>query len=161
MSKLTDFLLLEGTNTAGLRFSDVMYLRTADFELEHDFIQWIFPLPEPSKVIPTSPVLTQEDYTLLQNEYYPLGRLVQAKHRYLRFLEEYDRWMAEHDHNHLRITRAIKCLSLFRGQEYATSFLDAVYVLLGKADRDVTKDVKLYWTEAQFYRENQRFIKWK
>lgn len=161
MSKLTDFLLHDGKNDAGLTFGDVMYLRTADFELKHDFIQWIFPVPEPSRVISSSPVLTQEDFFLLRKEYYPLDKLVVAKERYLRFLEDYDQWMVNNDHNHLRITRAIKCLSLFRGMEYAIKFYDDVFILLAKAEYDISPTSKSFWREALDYRETQEIIKWK
>lgn len=161
MSKLTDFLLHEGTNTAGLYFGDVMYLQTADFELTHDFIQWIFPLPEPSRMVPSAPVLTQEDYDVLQVGLYPLDRLVMAKGRFLVFLEEYPSWMVDSDHNHARITRALKCLSLFRGMEYAMKFSDEVYRLLAKADKDVSSTSKRFWREALDYRETQGLIQWK
>lgn len=161
MSKLADFLINSGKTDAGLTFEDIMYLRDAELELHHDWIQWVFPSPKGSRVIPNSPILTQEDFDALKKEYYHLDRLVIAKNRYLRFLEDTDYWMADHDHNHLRITRAIECLSLFRGQDYATEFYDAVFRLLARADRDVNKDSKLFWIEATFYGKNQRAIKWK
>lgn len=161
MSKLSNFLINGGFADNGMTFEDIMYSNNADLETHHNWVQWVFPLPKASRSVPDSPVLTQEDFDALKAEYYHLDRLVIARRRFLQFLDETDQWMSDHDHNHLRITRAIECLSLFRGQDYATDFYDAVFRLLAKNDRDVNKDSKLFWIEATFYFRNQRTIQWK
>ena len=161
MSKLTDFLLHEGKTDSGLHFSDVIYMKKDELETTHDYIQWIFPLPEPSRFVPGSPVLTQEEYDALHKGLYHLDRLVMAKGRFLTFLDEYDGWMVDIDHNHARISRVLKCLSLFRGLEYSSKFWDQVFYLLARANKDVSQQTKNFWQEAIHYRENQRTIRWK
>ena len=50
------FLEGEGTDARGRTVFDVISMNDVAIERTHDFIQWLFPLPEPSAAIPDSPV---------------------------------------------------------------------------------------------------------
>ena len=50
------FLEGEGTDARGRSVFDVISMNDVAIERTHDFIQWLFPLPEPSAAIPDSPV---------------------------------------------------------------------------------------------------------
>ena len=58
---LIDFLRGTGLDSRGRYHADI--LRFSDEELEgtDDYIQWLFPLREPSRVVPDSPFLESED----------------------------------------------------------------------------------------------------
>ena len=55
------FLEGEGTDARSRTVFDVLAMDDVAMERTHDFIQWLFPLPEPSAAVPGSPVLTPGD----------------------------------------------------------------------------------------------------
>lgn len=163
MSQLTQFLLADGQIPNGKTFGQIMNQRTADFEMAHDQIQWLFPLPEPSRAQPQSPILTRAEYDELKAGYFHLDRLVSAKRYMLEFLSRYKLWMSPHDHNHLRISRVIKCASLFRGHVYADDFRVMVWKTLrdnGKADV-ISNTTVNHWLAAASYGDSEEIRKWK
>ena len=114
-----------------------------DDQLEdvHDFIQWLFPLPEPSAFNSTAPLLTRD----VIQEFRTRPEL-QEKVRvsFLRMLRFYGfefqageqvsvirstnfaakaaTWLSPGNHNHLRITRILRCLNLLGLQAEAEAF---------------------------------------
>src|SRR5258708_21015247 len=68
MSRLLDFSRGEGTDSEGRRLDDILSWDDDALEEVPDFIQWLFPLPEPSRFNPAAPLLTPEDVaTFLQD----------------------------------------------------------------------------------------------
>jgi len=61
MGKVLEFYKGERPNQEGLYLKDIMNFRHDDLEYNHSYIQWLFPLVEPSLVIPDSPVLENDD----------------------------------------------------------------------------------------------------
>ena len=55
---IVTFLEGEGPDDRGRSLFDVLAFDDAALERNHDFIQWLFPLPEPSSAVPDAPVLT-------------------------------------------------------------------------------------------------------
>lgn len=112
MSRIIDFYKYKGTDNQGRTLHDILAFSNKEMEKVHDYIQWLFPLPEPSRAQPQSPVLTEEDLNTFRKD--PLIRKTVrfSIHKYLTFLEETDAWHRMYDHNHLRITRVIRFLTL-------------------------------------------------
>ncbi len=61
MSKILDFYNGKISNQEGLYFDDIMNFNHAKLEINHCYIQWLFPLREPSLAVPDSPVITDEE----------------------------------------------------------------------------------------------------
>ena len=57
-----------------------------DWEGIHDFIQWIFPLKEPSNFNPDAPLLHDDDIALFKADKDLQEALFQSFHRFLKFL---------------------------------------------------------------------------
>jgi opioid growth factor receptor-like protein len=70
------------------------------------------------------------------------GAVVPAEH----FRERAENWLVPGDHNHLRITRILKCLQTCGLGEYAAAFLKCLLAVAGP--RDVTEETLRYWREA-------------
>lgn len=127
MSTLLDFYRGRGTDHRGRTFDDLIALSDDEFERQHDFIQWLFPLPEPSLFNPDAPLLTEED----RLAFFPGGadadvlhaNVMRAYQRFMDFLEETHQWLRHSDHNHLRITRAIKFLVMTGHESQAKTLL--------------------------------------
>ena len=115
-------------------------------EAVHDFIQWIFPLPEPSGANPSAPTLTPEAIQTFRASAEMRGRLRQSFERMLRFYgllwneghverasgfaARAQNWLHPMNHNHLRLTRMLRSLRLLGLEaESAALFgaLDSIY----------------------------------
>lgn len=147
MSALTDFLSGEGVDAAGRSLADVLAFDDAALESRHDFIQWLFPLPDGSAAVPGSPVLTDQDAAAIRSDPRALANLTAAAERLQDFYAQTHGWRATFDHNHLRITRIIRSLRLLRGDAAADAFRDGVLALLG--DKPLVNPRSLdFWKRA-------------
>jgi hypothetical protein len=61
MSRLVEFYFGRATDSEGRLLHEIWEWGDDDFEEVHDFVQWLFPLPEPSRFNPDAPLLTEED----------------------------------------------------------------------------------------------------
>ena len=61
VSRLIQFYLGDIPNSAGQTISDILNYSYEEQEAIHDYIQWLFPLREPSAFNPDAPVLSQQD----------------------------------------------------------------------------------------------------
>lgn len=69
MSAIVDFYRDEKgvANPSGYSLFDILHnWEDGDWEGVHDFIQWVFPLKEPSNFNPDAPLLTEEDIALFR-----------------------------------------------------------------------------------------------
>jgi len=123
MSRLIDFYRGAAADARGRTLADLWAFDDSRMESIHDFIQWMFPLPEPSRYNPDAPLVTDDDVrSFLEDPALREG----LKRSYLRFLAflglglgpdgevveaaDFDRKKAvflRPNHNWLRITRVL------------------------------------------------------
>jgi len=110
-----------------------MLLQQTDHQAEatHDYIQWMFPLDEPSRSVNGAPVLTDLDIDEIRQSSLAQANLVKSARWFLGFLERNNLWVTKYNHNHLRITRVIKSLRLLASDEAADEFRDKMLALAG------------------------------
>ena len=99
-------------------------------ETTHDYIQWLFPLDEPSRSVMGAPVLNELDIEDIRHSELAQQNLVKSASWFLGFLGRNDHWITRYNHNHLRITRVIKSLRLLASDKAAEEFRDKVFELL-------------------------------
>jgi hypothetical protein len=141
-----------------------------DFEqLEdvHDFIQWLFPLPEPSPVNPSAPTLDRasiEEFRRrpdLQAALLTSFRTMLAFYgfelvsetppeirRSQNFAEQSPNWLSPNNHNHLRITRILRALRLLGLEAYAQAFFDALDAIYKEKPARITATTYDFWQRA-------------
>jgi hypothetical protein len=109
-----------------------------DLERTHDYIQWMFPLAEPSGFNVDAPILDAGAISRFQSEPSLRGHLQTSLIRMLsfygleihgtiplsvtrapNFAERAENWLTPSNHNHLRITRILKSLKLLGPGEQA------------------------------------------
>jgi hypothetical protein len=144
-----------------------------DDQLEgvHDYIQWLFPLPEPSGFNLAAPVLNRESIQefrarpdlqeklrvsfLRMVNFYRLearsGEQI-AVTRAPTFVAKATCWLSPGNHNHLRITRILKCLSVLGLEAESRAFFDCLSGIYD-AERNeavpaISDETMRYWREA-------------
>ena len=127
-----------------------MVLKQTDHQAEttHDYIQWLFPLDEPSRSVMGAPVINELDIKDIRQSELAQQKLVKSASWFLGFLERNDHWITKYDHNHLRITRVIKSLRLLTSDEAADKFRDKVAKLAGNNLRLVDQKARDFWASA-------------
>ncbi|WGM30356.1 opioid growth factor receptor-related protein [Brevundimonas sp. NIBR11] len=148
MSALVDFLKGAGTDGAGRTVFEVVAMSDRDIEENHDFIQWLFPLTEPSGANRRAPVLTAEDVAEVHASGLAQIALAAGTDRMAFFYQRNSHWLTAYDHNHLRITRIIKSLRLLRGPGEADDFRRIVLRRDEEAGKPISAGSRQHWIEA-------------
>jgi len=144
MTAIIDFYRGTGTG-AGRTFEQALALDNISWETAHDIVQWVFPLPEPSKAQPQSPVLTDEELQEFRDDEALRANVIRAYDRWLEFMAGTSQWKRPGDHNHLRLTRIIRFLSLIGMHQEAAN----VFKVATEGTEGVVPDVTVwYWREA-------------
>jgi hypothetical protein len=142
------FLEGEGRDARGRSVFDVLAMNDAAIEHTHDFIQWLFPLPEPSAAVPESPVLTADDIEAIRaSDLAPIA-LSGATDRMTAFYRSTHDWLMPNDHNHRRITRIIRSLRLLVGDAAADGFRDMILARVAETRAPVNARSRGYWATA-------------
>lgn len=149
----------------GRTLAEILAWPDERLEAVHDFIQWMFPLPERSGANPAAPVLDRETTEAFHATAEMRGRLRQAFERMLRFYglrrngyeveraenfrERAGNWLHPMNHNHLRLTRMLRSLRLL-GLEAESA---ALFRALEGIDREfpgrITERTQEFWRDTQ------------
>lgn len=115
-------------------------------EHRHNYIQWLFPIPEPSLAVPDSPMLTAEDIKAFKSDVGLRIRSFAALNRMVWFYASGNcSWVTPRNHNYLRITRIIRFFVLI-GEQGLAGWFHRTMVQLGGGGIDET--TLWYWDEA-------------
>jgi hypothetical protein len=164
MSRLVDFYRGLKTDTEGRLLEDILGWPDDDLEAVHDFIQWLFPLPEPSQFNPDAPLLTNEDIATFKSDPVLQINLMKSFERILAFLglslsegnvadgpnfksRVADVW-ASPNHNWLRISRILRSLTLLGMNDQAQAFYQWLNATYTGRKFPISADTFRYWTEA-------------
>jgi hypothetical protein len=157
-----------GRDVQGRTHAEILAWSDATLEAVHDYIQWLFPLPEPSGANPLAPLVTARVRTAFHESEEMRGRLRAAWLRMLRFYglavahhgmvapaasfsQRAANWLTPHNHNHLRLTRILRSLHLLGlEQESAALFaaLRAIYEEEQQGRRRIGEETFRYWQHA-------------
>ncbi|MBZ0329345.1 hypothetical protein KZO25_03330 [Halomonas sp. ANAO-440] len=160
---LIRFYLGEATDHCQRTIDDIWALPPFWLEHTHDYIQWLFPIPEAGRFNGFAPLLDERErawfadsnelrerhrrsldvmlefFGLTHNsdEIVPLPNLNMREHI----------WLKRGGHNHLRITRIIRSLNLCHQGELARAFQQAV-IEIGTRHGVVSEHSIHYWRTA-------------
>jgi len=145
---LTGFLGGSTPDSRGRYITEIYSLSDQEIENTHDFIQWVFPLPEASRAVFNAPVLSEHDVRDIRDNEMAQENLSRSSDWYLGFLKRNKHWMTKYDHNHLRITRAIKSVRLLIGDQEADKFRTQIFEVLGDAISNIDPKAVSFWMDA-------------
>ena len=152
MNAIIKFLRGEGPDDKGRTLNDILNLSNEQLEQSHDVIQWLFPLTEPSHYNEDAPVLTDSDVIYLKSDDETKAGILKSYNRFMEFYKQ-DRWSNLHwislyNHNYLRITRILKCLTLagmLKERDEFKNYSDIIYVT---CSMEIGKKTKRFWDDA-------------
>lgn len=120
-SPLLAFYAGEAPDAAGRMIDEIWSWDHRRLEMIHDFIQWLFPLPDPSRFNPDAPLLSPADCAAFRADADLQQRVRRSLDLMLSFLglrregaivmrgtdftRDAAHWLQPANHNHLRLTR--------------------------------------------------------
>lgn len=137
-------------------------------EAIHSFIQWLFPLPEPSGANPTAPILDPLVIRIFHSSIAMQDRLRQSLQRLLRFYglrqvsaptgiaveraPNFDarakNWLTPMNHNHLRLTRILRSTLLLGLGAESKALFHALNALYREFPDRIPARTHAFWTSA-------------
>jgi hypothetical protein len=169
VSKLIDFYFGTGTDHRGRTLREILAWDDEQLESTHDYIQWLFPLPQPSQFNRHAPLLTDLDRAAFQDSDQIRANMTRALRRMLAFYGFSTRraagdadgrlrvvprpgrqrhWLTRGNHNYLRITRILASLTLVGLGGWA----EAIFEVLSELCRDqpsiIGAETFGYWERA-------------
>ena len=130
----------------GYSRDDLLLLSDQEFESSHGFIQWAFPTNEQSYNNFSVPILDVDSAIYLSENQKFITFLEDMTARFLQFLKRNRHWIRSYDHNHLRISRAVKSIRLLHSYELAHWFLETVTGFAGDP-LDIMPNSHAIWTQ--------------
>jgi hypothetical protein len=163
MSRLTDFYRGTATDTEGRTLAEIWAFSDGEMESVHDFIQWLFPLREPSRYNPDAPLLTATDIAEFRSDPKLRDNLLRSFEVFLAFLglryeagqvseaPDFDSksgvWRYP-DHNWLRITRVLASTRLLGLETPSRALFAFLKVLRDSGRSGITAETFRYWQRA-------------
>ena len=159
-----DFYSGKATDTSGRTLREIHRWDYNELETVHDYIQWLFSLPEPSQYNPRAPVLDAEQIAKFHADAELRAQLLASFDMMLGFYgfernnmsvirsnswEERSRnWLRPGNHNHLRLTRILKSLSILGLKDYAHALFEALNALYSGKSSAISGTTIGYWKRA-------------
>lgn len=150
-----------GTDHAGRRIETIWAFDDRQLEAVHDYVQWLFPLPEASRFNPFAPVLTPETAAAFRTRPDFRGRVLRSLDRMLSFYgfvrdgsvihggpmpgDPSPHWLSAGNHNHLRLSRIVRFLHHAGLSPEARSLRDRLVALAAERPGRVTADTRRHW----------------
>ncbi|EME84152.1 uncharacterized protein MYCFIDRAFT_195285 [Pseudocercospora fijiensis CIRAD86] len=154
-------------DSEGRTLDNILQFNDRALEYHHDYIQVLFPLPERSPINPHAPIITKavrdafaQDEDLREQLFTAFKRMadfyafdltgtkdvpkISPKADNFKKLAS-NSWLTSMDHNHLRITRIIRCLRVLGLEPVARGFYEA---LKKYEEGRVSRRSLMYWQRA-------------
>jgi hypothetical protein len=166
MSAILDFYRGTGGTSTGWRMDEILAWPDTEIEGVHDFIQWLFPLPEKSMANPFAPVLDKPTISAFHHEAKlqealrtSLGRMLtfygfvpkaEAIVPAADFEVRAQNWLTPANHNHLRLTRMIRSLRVLGLESEAQALWNALQDVYASDEgkNSISERTYKFWTRA-------------
>lgn len=146
-TKLFEFYQGKGLDDQGRSIDQILGWDPNKFDQDHDFIQWLFPLQEPSEFNKNAPLLDPETRIAIINDVSAMCNVARAFLKFQNFMKEYN-WATPNNHNFLRISRVIKSLVLLGRSVMAQHIFDLAKAQHQAFPEIISDKIFGYWSEA-------------
>ena len=166
MSAILDFYKGSGGNSGGWRLQEILEWSDEELEEVHDFIQWLFPLPEHSQANPYAPLLDPATISAFHNDeklrrelrssldrmllFYGFTRHQDSIFEGEHFRTRAANWLTPGNHNHLRLTRMIRSLRILGLEVEAQALWKALQTVYQSEEgaNSISQRTYNFWTRA-------------
>lgn len=142
------FISDKDTDNKGRKISDIWSFTFDQIETMHDYIQWLFPLKEPSRYNSNAPILCEEEAQLISKDAKCKINLTHSTDLMLKYYESTNEWASHYNHNLLRITRIIKSCSILIGIEFAAAVYNRICKRCLEIGFEPSSETMHYWQNA-------------
>ena len=162
---LVDFYLGSAPDDHGRTFDAILAHDDEWLEYTHNFIQWLFPLTAISGANPLAPTLDAAQIEEFRSNpalriqllrafdrmlgFYGLTRTANSIGKAPNWEQRKSLWFTHPSHNHLRITRILKCLNTLGLEQEARTLHDSLIALKEtEPDCGIPAATFSYWADA-------------
>jgi hypothetical protein len=164
-----EFYRGRGRDARGRTLDEILAWDFDTLEFTHDYIQWLFPLPEASAFNPEAPLLDATQIAAFRSGPTLKQRLLDSLRLMLRFYglkdeERNDRsvlitrrpdfaarsenWLTPSNHNFLRLTRILRSLCLLDYESHAKALLDCLEQIYREHEAVIGSRTLSFWRKA-------------
>ncbi|CAF9940725.1 hypothetical protein IMSHALPRED_002141 [Imshaugia aleurites] len=168
--------IIRAPDPDGRTLSSILALPDIELEYCHDYIQLLFPLPEPSTFHPSAPIIDKATFLAFRSRPDLQAQLTTSLTRMLHFYgfeisspsppastnttstitilpsPAFPRasrtWLRRFNHNHLRITRIIRSLRVLGLSAHAAALFSALSAVYDGGRSGVGSRSMMFWTRA-------------
>jgi hypothetical protein len=153
-----------GSDDKGRTQDEILAWPDSELEAVHDFIQWLFPLPERSGANPDAPILDAATMDAFHRSVEFQQRLRQSFLRMLHFYGfDFDagsvqpaanfasrssNWLSPGNHNHLRLTRMLRSLRLLGLTSESAALFESLSEIYRNHPDCIPSRTYQFWTDA-------------
>jgi hypothetical protein len=168
-SRIVAFYSGQAPDDRGRSLAELQAQSLDALEYNHDYIQWLFPLPERSSANPGAPLLSPADIRAFADSAALRGNLLRSLSAMLRFygLELFESasgieirpadafadrsrvWLTPYNHNFLRITRILRSLTLLACGEHADALFKCLEGIYREHHAVIGPETFRYWKTAR------------
>ena len=169
MTHLTNFYTDQAADDKERTIKDILSFDSDALESVHDYIQWIFPLGEPSRFNSRAPILTAGDVVrfkmspkmddnlvklfIMMLDFYGFTYKVDAQKKICilkssDYATKKDNRVKLNNHNHLRISRILKSLTLVGRLDLANAFYNEIMKIVDDDPNNFSEETLYYWKLA-------------
>lgn len=166
---LLPFYRGEAPDARGRMLAGILAWDDAQLEIVHNYIQWLFPLPERSAFNPAAPILTPDDIAAFGADRRLRANLLTALRRMLAFYglslnetgsgpmvrrapdfaHQTGNWLKPGNHNLLRLTRIMRSLASLGLPDHARALQSTLLDIAANEGCDAVSETTLaYWRDA-------------
>jgi hypothetical protein len=161
---IVDFYSGKATDSSGRTLRKIHAWGYDKLENIHDYIQWLFPLSEPSQYNPLAPVLDAGQIAIFQTDAGLRAQLLASFDKMLGFYgfernnmtvtrsntweERSPNWLNPGNHNLLRFTRILKSLTLLGLKDHADGLFVALNSVFAENPGAISGTTMGYWKRA-------------
>lgn len=163
MHPLIEFYSGTGTDHRGRTLNGILAFPNTELESCHDYIQWLFPLRDPSPYNPEAPVVNAEVIRAFRDTPELQNRLHQSALRMLQFYsivlretpqgfelllpQDADQlhWMTPDNHNHRRISRMLASLKILGLEAHVAALWQGLQRLALRYPQAVSSSTVAHW----------------
>jgi opioid growth factor receptor-like protein len=167
-SRILDFYAGSAPDHRGRSLAQLQSQSLSALESNHDYIQWLFPLPERSSASAHAPILTAADMqafeqspalraSLLRSlsvmlEFYGFELIEAAEQLQVRRAHDFAArsavWLTPFNHNYLRLTRILRSLKLLSCADHAVALFACLQDVYRAHADAIGEETFKYWKRA-------------